>query len=203
MGGHAARAMMMAGHSAIHVMAANKNVTVDSLSKSGLRWRVGVGAARLACYRTTRKSVLACKGRSQPQSRRIHRRSAPAGRRVTVIRRLIEDKEAQLRETHTREGDEPSMQPPSQVAPNGPQGQTIGPNGSDCGCSDLDLDTPKQSGNGQGNRPFAPHLTHGMFPQTTPAPLATLGQALGTGWSNIRTASHTTQTMSTSTCTGK
>ena len=120
-----------------------------------------------------------------------------------MIRRLIEDKEAQLRETHTREGDEPSMQPPSQVAPNGPQGQTIGPNGSDCGCSDLDLDTPKQSGNGQGNRPFAPHLTHGVTPQTTPAPLATLGQALGTGWSNIRTALHTTQTMSTSTCTGK
>ena len=159
--------------------------------------------ARLACCRTTRISVKACKGRSQPQSRRIHRRSAPARRRVTVIRRLIEDKEAQLRETHTREGDEASMQTPSQVAPNGPQGQTIGPNGSDCGCSDLDLDTPKQSGNGQGNRPFAPHLTHGVTPQTTPAPLATLGQALGTGWSNIRTASHTTQTMSTSTCTGK
>ena len=91
---------------------------------------------------------------------------------------------------------------PSGAVLGGAQGAGRGPKRSLCGVSGSGLDSPAQGdkhGNGQGNGPVAPHLTHGMPPQTTPAPRAALGQALGTGWSNIRTTSHATQTVSTST----
>ena len=91
---------------------------------------------------------------------------------------------------------------PSGAVLGGAQGAGRGPKRSLCGVSGSGLDSPAQRdkhGNGQGNGPVAPHLTHGMSPQTTPAPRAALGQALGTGWSNTRTTSHATQTVSTST----
>ena len=91
---------------------------------------------------------------------------------------------------------------PSGAVLGGAQGAGRGPKRSLCGVSGSGLDSPAHGdkhGNGQGNGPVAPHLTHGMSPQTTPAPRAALGQALGTGWSNIRTTSHATQTVSTST----